>query len=112
MIGKKIVSRQNVPLYEVKQVLTERNKEGELTYEQQAAFDYSKKFAKLTPAKAEKFIQELKAIEGLDEDFITKTIDILPQDLEAAKLVMYKSQTNVDDATLGKVVELASKYAK
>jgi len=51
MIGKKIIVQSNVPLHEVKTILSERNKDGELSYEQQAAFDYSKKFAKITPAK-------------------------------------------------------------
>ena len=44
MIGKKLVSQKNVPLFEMKEILAERSKEGELNYEQQQAFDYSKKF--------------------------------------------------------------------
>ena len=111
MIGKKVISVQNSPLYEVKEMLTERNKEGELTYEQQQAFDYSKKFTKISPAKGEKLLAELKEIEGLDEDFITKTIDILPQDIETAKLITYKGSA-VTDEIVKQVVELTSKYAK
>ncbi len=111
MIGKKVISVQNSPLYEVKEMLTERNKEGELTYEQQQAFDYSKKFTKISPAKGEKLLAELKEIEGLDEDFITKTIDILPLDIETAKLITYKGSA-VTDEIVKQVVELTSKYAK
>ena len=110
MIGKKIVSTRNVTLVDVKETLTERNKEGELRYEQQQAFDYSKKFAKLTPAKAEKLLKELKEIEGLDEDFITKTVDILPQTIEVARLISAKG--TVSDDKLKQIVELAIKYAK
>ncbi|HIH09768.1 MAG TPA: hypothetical protein HA254_03795 [Candidatus Diapherotrites archaeon] len=109
MIGKRVVSVQNVPLYHVKEILAERSKEGELRYEQQQAFDYSKKFAKITPAKGEKLIGELKGLE-LDEDFITKAVDVLPADIETARLISYKG--NVSDDKLKQVVELTSKYAK
>ncbi|MCR4336168.1 MAG: RNA polymerase Rpb4 family protein [archaeon] len=112
MIGKKIVSQKNLPLFELKQILSERNKDGELTYEQQAAFDYAKKFAKITPAKAEKLLKDLKGIEGLDEDFITKLIDILPTDLDTAKMIAYRTNPNLDDEKLKQIVELTSKHAK
>src|SRR3989344_1879707 len=111
MIGKKVISSQNSPLFEVKEVLSERNKDGELTYEQQHALDYSKKFTKVTPAKGEKLLKELREIEGLDEDFITKAIDILPIDMETARLISYKGSAITDDK-IKQVVELTSKYAK
>src|SRR3989338_8780042 len=104
MIGKKLISSKNAPLYEVKEILSDRNKEGELTYEQTQAFDYSKKFSKITPAKGEKLREELQAIEGLDEDFVTKAIDVLPTDVNTARLILYKG-TNVSDDTLKQVVE-------
>ncbi len=112
MIGKKQVSAKDVPLYEVKEILSGRNKEGDLTYEQQQAFEYSKKFAKVTPAKGEKMNSELQAINGLDDDFITKVIDIMPPDLNTAKLILYKGGAQVSDETLKQVVEVVSKYAK
>ena len=110
MIGKKVVSQESVPLFRVKEVLAERNKEGELNYEQQQAFDYSKKFTKVTPAKGEKLLKDLKAIDGLDEDFIVKAIDVLPSDIEAVRLVAGK--TSIGEEKLKQVVELTSKYAK
>ena len=111
MIGKKMLMQKNAPLFEVKEILSERLKLGELRYEQVQALDYSKKFSKLSPAKAEKMKEELAAIEGLDEDFISKALDILPTDIEVAKLVSYKPGA-VSDDTLKQVVEIAAKYSK
>lgn len=110
MIGKKVISEENVPLFKVKEVLAERNKEGELSYEQQAAFDYSKKFTKLTPVKGEKLLKELKEIEGLDEDLVTKLVDIVPFDLETARLILHKG--DLDEDKLKQVVDITSKYVK
>ncbi|VVB99464.1 Uncharacterised protein [uncultured archaeon] len=112
MIGKKHISAKNAPLYEVKEILSERNKEGDLTYEQQQAFDYSKKFSKITPAKGEKLREDLQSIDGLDDDLITKAVDILPADLNTAKLILYKGGPQVSDETLKQVVETVSKYTK
>ena len=111
MIGKRLISMRNAPLYEVKEILSERNKEGELTYEQTQAFDYSKKFSKITPAKGGKLIEDLRAIEGIDDDFVIKAVDVMPADLETARLIPYKGATVSEDA-LKKVVEAVSKYAK
>lgn len=110
MIGKKIITQNNVPLYEVKAILGERNKDGELSYEQQAAFDYSKKFAKITPAKGEKILKDLQAVEGLNEDLITKLTDLVPADLESVQLILYKSELSDDVAK--QVLEITAKYAK
>ncbi|HZX19463.1 MAG TPA: DNA-directed RNA polymerase subunit F [archaeon] len=110
MIGKKIIEQKNIPLYEIKEVLAERNKEGELRYEQQAAFDYSKKFAKVTPAKGEKLFKDLQAIEGLDDEYIVKAIDLLPMDLETARLINPKG--DISEEKLKEIVELTSKQAK
>lgn len=111
MIGKRVVSSQNVPLYEVKETLSERNKEGELRYEQQQAFDYAKKFCKIAPAKGEKLLKELEDIEGLDNDFISKAADVLPADIDTARLLSYKANS-IPDEKLKQVVELVSKYSK
>ncbi|HDY72654.1 MAG TPA: DNA-directed RNA polymerase subunit F [bacterium] len=110
MIGKKIIVENNVPLHEVKTILSERNKDGELSYEQQAAFDYSKKFAKITPAKGEKLLKGLQSIEGLTEDLITKITDLVPADLESVQLILYKSELGDDIAK--QILEVTSKYAK
>ena len=112
MIGKQIVSEENVPLFQVKEILAERNKEGELSYEQQQAFDYSKKFTKLTLAKGEKLFASLKKIDGLTQDLIVKIVDVLPTDIETMQLVLYKSDCTIDDTKIKEILEIISKYVK
>ena len=112
MIGKKIVSEENIPLFRVREILTERNKESELSYEQQQAFDYSKKFAKLTLAKGEKLVASLNEIDGLTQDLIVKIVDVLPTDTETMQLVLYKSNVTIDDAKIKEILEIISKYVK
>jgi DNA-directed RNA polymerase subunit F len=91
MLGKKINSKEPLPLYAVKEVLSERSKEStEMTYEQQMAFEYSKKFSLLTKAKLEKLLKTLRGIEGLPEEFIVSVVDVVPKDEGELNLLLSK----------------------
>ncbi len=111
MIGKKLISSKPLPLYEVKNILSEMAKNGELRYEQAQSLEYAKKFCKLTESKGEKLKKELSEIQGLDEDFICKVLDILPPDIETARLINPK-QGSISEESLKQVVEVVSKYIK
>ena|SRR3989338_86330 len=113
MIGKHISSVKNLSLLEVKDTIKERlavkEKGEEVSYEQNLANEYSKKFSKLSNAKQEKLLKELSEIEGISEDLALKIVDILPEDLAELRLLVPKSP-EFDDAKLGKVLDLLSKY--
>jgi DNA-directed RNA polymerase subunit F len=113
MIGKENLGQKPVTLVTVKEILKERNADAdtELSYEQKTAFDYSKKFAKLTKAKHEKILAELKAIEGLEEDFAVKLIDVMPEDFEVVKVLAHKSSKASED-DLKQAFEVVKKYLK
>jgi DNA-directed RNA polymerase subunit F len=111
MIGRKINSKEPMALFELKEVLTERNKEGELTFEQQSAFDYSKKFTPLTKVKSEKLLSELKKIEGISDELIIKIVDLVPNDKDELQLILPKG-TSLNDSQTEKILQLVQKTAK
>ena len=111
MIGKENLGQKPVSLIQVKEMLKGRNAETELSYEQKTAFDYSKKFAKLTKAKHDKLLAELNAIEGIEEEFAVKLVDIMPEDFEIVKVLAHKSSKASEDA-LKNAFELVKKYLK
>ncbi|MBN2127779.1 MAG: DNA-directed RNA polymerase subunit F [Candidatus Diapherotrites archaeon] len=111
MIGRKINSKQPIALFELKELLTERSAEGELTFEQQTAFDYAKKFTVLTKAKSEKLVTELKKIEGLSDDLIVKIVDLVPETKEELNLILSKGNDLTDSQTEA-ILQLIQKYAK
>jgi DNA-directed RNA polymerase subunit F len=109
MIGKEIIDKKPVSLVKIKEILKERNKEGELTYEQKTTYDYVKKFAKLTAAKQKKLLADLQSIEGIEEAFALKISDVLPDNLEVLKLMAHKnSKASEDD--LKKAFDVVKKY--
>ena len=113
MIGKENLGQKPVSLVQVKEMLKERNaqEETELSYEQKTAFDYAKKFAKLTKAKHDKLVEELKAIEGLEEEFVIKLVDVMPEDFEVVKVLAHKT-TKASEDDLKKAFEAVKKYLK
>ena len=107
MIGKKVNSVREIPLFEVKELLKERSSEGDMNYEQGLAYDYTKKFSKLTKIKGEKIMGELKEVEGMTDSLAIAIANILPGDDDVMKLLLPKEATFSDDQ-VKKMVESRS----
>jgi DNA-directed RNA polymerase subunit F len=111
MIGEKILEKKPVSLVEVKQLLSERKKAKDLSYEQDITFKYAKKFSKLSLAQAEKLKSELASIQGLNAETAVKIVDILPEKKEILQLLIPKDVV-VDEAGLKAILDLCKKYKK
>lgn len=111
MIGEKIVEEKPVTLVEVNEILSERKKEKELSYEQDLALKYAKRFAKLTPKQMEKLTAELSKIEKLDQASIVKIIDVVPKSREILDLVLPKN-IGLDNETIERVLDATKKFGK
>jgi DNA-directed RNA polymerase subunit F len=57
---REIIKEEEVPLPQVKKLLEQRQKDGELSYLQRLTYDYTVKFSKLSPDKAEVLLKRLK----------------------------------------------------
>jgi DNA-directed RNA polymerase subunit F len=79
-----------LPLFKVKEILSERKKAGELSYEQEQSLKYARTFTKLTKRKAETLFQNLVSLQSIDEKLATKIVDILPEDMDHLKLLVPK----------------------
>jgi DNA-directed RNA polymerase subunit F len=91
MLEEKLIEKKPIVLAEVKELLRERAKEGELSYEQQVTLKYADKFAKLSKTKTLKLLEELKKIEGMSEELAVKLTDLMPESLEVLSLVIPKN---------------------
>ncbi len=111
MIGKKIVSMNYLPVFEVKEMLKARSEEGELTYEQNLAHEYAKKISKISKSKGQKLLGELKEIAAIDEAFAVKLVDIMPDSLEKLRLLVPKNFKGADE-DLNQALELVKKQLK
>ena len=91
MLGKELLSKKPVSLVHVKDILSNRDSTKEATYEQTQTLEYVSKFAKLSKDKAESLYNNLLNLNGMTEEVAVKVVDFLPEDLEAAKLLLSKT---------------------
>ena len=110
MLEQKIIESKPVSLVEVKELLKERAKAGELTYEQTLTQKYASKYAKLTQAKANKLQNELNSINGMNEDLAIKIIDILPIEMEVLELLIPKNSSIKKDS-FQPILDIVKKFA-
>ena len=110
MIGEEFLGRKPVTLSKVKNILKERKKEKEFTYEQEQTFKYASTFAKLSEKKEEKLFAELLKLETITEPFAVKIVDLVPAEMEIMKLIPEKKE-DVNEEDLKKALELVRKYS-
>jgi DNA-directed RNA polymerase subunit F len=111
MIGKKINSVQEIPFFEVKELMKERSAEGDMNYEQGLAYDYIKKFSKVSKVKGEKMLAELREVEGMSDSLAISIINLLPSDIDVLRLILPKDSP-FSEEQLKKIIEVSVKYSK
>ena len=112
MIGKELIEDKDITLSEVKNILAKRKKEGELSYEQKLAYDYSAEFGKLPVTKARTLMEELMKIEGIDGSAAVQIADTLPKDKEDLLVIFEKRRKGISDSDVKKVLDLVAKAQK
>ncbi|MBI1971721.1 MAG: DNA-directed RNA polymerase subunit F [Candidatus Aenigmarchaeota archaeon] len=104
----KVISEKFVSYPKAKKILEEREKEGELSYEQKSSLEHLRKFSKLEDD--EKISEELHAIEKLREDLIVKIINNIPKTAEDVKVLFQKDVIDLSDEDIAKIIEVTKKY--
>ncbi len=109
MIGEKTLEEKPITMQEVKELLKERKKEKDLTYEQDLTLKYASTFTKLPKAKTQKLLEELKKLETLPEELAIKLVDLMPTKEEVIKIIPGKKD-EVSEEDLKAALELIKKF--
>jgi len=112
MIGKEIIEEKDVTVSDVKNILAKRKKEGELSYEQKLAYDYSAEFGRLAVTRARELVDGLMKIEGLDGLAAAQIADNLPADKDDLMVILEKRRKSLEDVDIKKVLDLVAKAQK
>ncbi len=113
MIGKTNSEGRLTSISEVQEILEDRQKDGELGYEQTLAYDYAKKFNRLSKSETDKMEKELEEL-GLSEKLSLKMVEIMPIDVSQLKLIlaMDKSRAPTEEETVTKLMSVVKSYSK
>ncbi|MEM3364219.1 MAG: RNA polymerase Rpb4 family protein [Candidatus Micrarchaeia archaeon] len=108
MIGKEIKSARAVPLCEVANILEERQKEGELGFEQKATLDYAQKYSHVSVAKAHELMHKIADLQFASEAMAVKLIDLMPKTEEEVKLIFQQEKRDITSAQAKQVLDILS----
>ncbi|MFH0961858.1 MAG: RNA polymerase Rpb4 family protein [archaeon] len=103
-----------VTLAVVKAILSKREKEGELHYEQKLALEYSKKFSRVDEKEAQEIIDALAKLEipRFKERHAVKLIDVLPEDRTGVKAIFSKESISPNNEQTDAILKVLGKYRK
>lgn len=97
-----------VTLPEVRYILMNRKKLGDLTYEQNVTYDHVLKFGKTSLKDTEKALKELTD-EGIDQRVAVKLINVKPATLEEVKLIFERVRFDVKEDQIKKILSVVKK---
>jgi len=106
----KIISSKPVSISEVKSILEDRAKDGELESEQQTVLEYTESFSRFSKTESAKLIKQLmKDYEGLNEETAIKIVDICPKSLDVLRIILAKDMIGIEEDKMKEIVKLISK---
>ncbi|HTX61267.1 MAG TPA: RNA polymerase Rpb4 family protein [Methanobacterium sp.] len=108
MIGKKVLETDPITNAEVKEMLEERSKTVELSYEQNLALDHVTKFTKLDAEAAVELVKELEEI--IKKTQSIKLVDIMPKDMADMRLMFAKERGSHKKEEMETLLEILNKY--
>lgn len=105
-----VITERIIAVNEALSLLKSRQKDGNLSYEQQNTLNYLEDLSKLDDKDAVKMVKALKE-SGLNEWQAVKVTDLLPKKEEEIKVVLAGSGT-VSDDVVKKCFEIVKEYKK
>lgn len=111
MVILNIISEELLSNSKAKEMLENREKEGELKYEQKNSLDVLRKFVKLDSNKVEELAAELKKIEKLRDRQVISIVNFLPGDREDLRAVLHKDYSSLTDEEIDAVLKTVKKYS-
>lgn len=83
---KEVIEKSLVPIAEVRRILEERQKEGELKYTQRITLEHAQRFAKISAARSYALIEHLKAEFSLSDSLSVQIVNMLPRYLDEIRV--------------------------
>lgn len=105
-----IISEDLVPNARAKEILEDKEKKGELKFEQKNSLDVLKKFVKLDSEKTNALLEDLKKVEKLRERHVMNIVNFLPEDRDDLRTVLGKEYSSLTDEEIDQVLKTVKKH--
>jgi DNA-directed RNA polymerase subunit F len=108
----RVIETKPVGMPEAREIMSSREKDKELSYEQKLAMDHLNKFTKLSAADAKKFLEELSAVLRMSEETKIQILNLLPKTAEELRMIFTRENFSLKDNETKKILEIVKKYHK
>ncbi|MHA2026324.1 MAG: RNA polymerase Rpb4 family protein [Candidatus Thorarchaeota archaeon] len=106
---KEIISEEEVTLPQVKKLLAQRGKEGELSFQQSITLEHASSFARMAPAVSVKVVEKIIKNYDLNRSQAVQIVNIAPTTVEELKSILSSRATSLTDEQLIEIVDLIVK---
>ncbi len=106
---KEIISEEEVTLPQVKKLLAQRSKEGELSFQQSITLEHASAFSRMAPAVAIKLVDRLLKGYSLNRAQAVQVVNIAPVTVEELRSILDAKSTNLTDEQMIEIVDLVIK---
>jgi DNA-directed RNA polymerase subunit F len=106
---KEIISEEEITLPQVKKILTQRAKEGELSFQQSITLEHATSFSKMAPAVSIKLTEKLISSYNIPRSQAVQIVNIAPTTIEELKSIFDTRTSNLTDEKLIEIVDLIIK---
>ncbi|MFW9926214.1 MAG: RNA polymerase Rpb4 family protein [Candidatus Thorarchaeota archaeon] len=106
---KEIISEEEVTLPQVKKLLAQRGKEGELSFQQSITLEHASAFSRMAPAVSIKVVDKLLKTYDLTRSQAVQIVNIAPTTVEELKSILSSRSTSLTDEQIIEIVDLIIK---
>ncbi len=101
-----IKSSEAATLADAKQILSKRQKEGELGYEQSQALEHAEKFCRTKLETVKKLSDALKKHDKIKtEELATRIVDVAPANAATLKAILAKERIEITDEEAAAIIK-------
>lgn len=106
---KEIISEEEVTLPQVKKLLAQRSKEGELSFQQSITLEHASSFSKMAPAVSVKLVERLLKNYEISRSQAVQIVNIAPITVEELRTIIDARSSSLTDEQLIEIVDLVIK---
>ncbi|MBN2230925.1 MAG: hypothetical protein JW779_15165 [Candidatus Thorarchaeota archaeon] len=106
---KEIISEEEITLPQVKKLLTQRGKEGELSFQQSITLEHATSFSRMAPAVSVKVVDKLISGYEISRAQAVQIVNIAPTTIEELKSILDTRSSSLTDEKLIEIVDLIVK---
>ncbi|MHA1771260.1 MAG: RNA polymerase Rpb4 family protein [Candidatus Thorarchaeota archaeon] len=106
---KEIVSQEEIPLPQVKKILSKRSKEGDLSFQQSITLEHAAAFSKMAPAVAAKLVTRLMTKFELNRGIAVQIVNIAPTTEEELKVILGSQASKFTDEKIIEIIDMVMK---